>query len=373
MEVHVSLVGREGLSGEIYRQLRRAIVEGRLNPCQALPATRESRRLSVVRNTVVVAYDRLAGEGLVESRAGSGTYVSAEVSAWRRDVGAGAGSRASRAAPRPRPLWDKVPVPSSFERKAAFDFRAGTPDSSKFPHGTWRRLTGRVLRADSDVPVVYGHPGGHPALRAAIARHIGIARGVVTAEDDVTVTNGIQQALDVVARAVVGPGDTVAVEEPCYPPPRFLFETLGLRVVGVPVDREGLVVDALPRRARLVYTTPSHQFPLGVTMSLPRRLALLAWVERHGAVVIEDDYDSELRFHGRPLEPLHVLDSLGRVIYVGSFSKTLLPTLRLGFVATPPSLTAAVHRAKYVADWHTAHLSQAVLGFARHIRKMQAP
>ena len=374
MEFHISLVGRSNLTGEIYRQLRGAILDGRLRPRDPLPPTRElAERLGVARNTVTVAYDRLASEGFVTSRVGSGTFVSAHFTI------AGPPARDGGRALQPRAIWDCIELPGAFERTAEFDFRVGLPDSSLFPHKTWRRLTTRALRDDSAKRVVYGHPAGHVPLRAAIARHVGLSRGVVTSADDVTVVNGAQQALDVVARALLEPRDTVAIEEPCYTLPRRLFESLGARVVGVPVDHEGLVVDALPRRARLVYVTPSHQYPLGVAMSLPRRLALLAWAERHGVAIVEDDYDSEFRFHDRPIEPLHLLDGgSGRVIYVGTFSKTLLPTLRLGFVVTPPSLTTAVQKAKFLSDWHTAQLPQVVLaqfldqgGFARHIRRMR--
>ena len=164
-----------------------------------------------------------------------------------------------------------------------------------------------------------------------------------------------------------------------YAPPRALFKALGLRVVGVPVDREGLVVDALPRGVRAVYVTPSHQYPLSVTLTLPRRQALLAWAEQNNAAIIEDDYDSEFRFGGRPLEPLQTLDAKGRVVYVGSFSKSMLPTLRLGFLVTPPSLREALHKAKFVSDWHSSTLVQAALArfiddgaFARHVRRMTA-
>ena len=173
------------------------------------------------------------------------------------------------------------------------------------------------------------------------------------------------------------PGDVVAVEKPGYLPPKQLFKALGARVIGVPVDSEGLVVEALPAEARVVYVTPSHQFPLGVAMSLSRRRALLAWAERNNAVVVEDDYDSEFRFGGRPLEPLQTLDTTGRVVYVGTFSKTLLPALRLGFMIVPPSLREAANKAKYVTDWHTATIAQSALAqfidegaFARHIRKV---
>src|SRR4029453_3510136 len=156
--------------------------------------------------------------------------------------------------------------------------------------------------------------------------------------DDITITNGMQQALDLAARVLVEPGMCVAVEDPGPPPVRRLLQSLGARVTGVPVDAEGLVVDALPSDARMVYVTPSHQFPLGMPMSLRRRMALLDWADRPGGVIVEDDYDSEFRFAGRPIEPLHSLDHRGLVLYVGSFSKVMLPTFRLGFLVSPPSL-----------------------------------
>jgi GntR family transcriptional regulator/MocR family aminotransferase len=224
---------------------------------------------------------------------------------------------------------------------------------------------------------VYAHPAGYAPLREAIARHIAVSRGVLASPDDIIITNGTQQALDVVARVLLAPGNRVAVEDPGYTPPRRLFESLGIRVSGVRVDREGILVDALPRHCRLAYVTPSHQFPLGMSMSLARRLALLAWADRQNAAIVEDDYDSEFRFRERPIEALQSLDARGRVIYVGSFSKTMLPTLRLGFVVAPPSLRDALHRAKYLTDWHTPLAFQAALaafidegGFGRHVRRM---
>jgi GntR family transcriptional regulator/MocR family aminotransferase len=374
MDFHIRLIGRKDLSGEIYRQLRRAILDRRLRPGDLLPPSRElAGGLRGSRSTVTVAYDRLAGEGFVTSRVGAGTFVSEHVAR----APAEANRRRAEGALRPRPLWESIPLPTPFARVAEFDFRTGLPDASLFPHKRWRRLMAHELRSEAVGSGVYGHPAGHRTLREAIARHIGIVRGVEASADDVTITCGSQQALDVVARVLLGPGDRVAVEDPGYPPPRRLFESLGARIVGVPVDPHGLVVGALPRHTRVVYVTPSHQYPLGVSMVLPRRLALLAWAERHNAAIIEDDYDSEFRFGERPIEPLQTLDTAGRVVYLGSFSKTLLPTFRLGFVVTPPSLRAAVHKAKYVTDWHTSMLVQAALarfiddgGFARHIRKM---
>jgi GntR family transcriptional regulator/MocR family aminotransferase len=223
----------------------------------------------------------------------------------------------------------------------------------------------------------YGDPAGLRELREAVARHIAYSRGVEAAAEDVVITNGTQQALALVAQVLLKPGDTIAVEEPGYGPPRLLFNALGLKVTPVPVDGEGLVVSALPRTARAVYVTPSHQYPLGVVMTLRRRQALLAWAERNDAAIFEDDYDSEFRFGGRPLDPLQNIDSSGRVIYVGSFSKTMQPSLRLGFVIAPRSLSKALHSAKFLTDWQSSSLTQGALarfieegGFARHVRKM---
>ena len=377
MELHVSLIGRKDLSGEIYRQLRRAILEDRLRPGDVLPPTRIlARGLGVSRTTATIAYDRLAGEGFVRSRVGAGTFVS-ERAAAARPVDR---KRRAPGVLRARRIWDSLSMPTAFDQPAEFDFRTGLPDASLFPHEAWRRLMSRVLREDEAVSGgVYGHPAGHHGLRESIARHVGISRAVEASPDDVTVTSGTQQALDLIARVLLSPGDRVAVEDPGYPPPRSLFTSLGARVHGVPVDQDGLIVESLPRNTRLVYVTPSHQYPLGIAMSLPRRVALLAWAERNNAAIIEDDYDSEFRFGGRPIEPLQTLDRGGRVVYVGSFSKTLLPTLRLGFLVIPPSLRAAVHKAKHVTDWHTSMLAQAALarfldegGFARHIRRVGA-
>jgi GntR family transcriptional regulator/MocR family aminotransferase len=377
VEFHVSLIGRTDLADEIYRQLRGAIVDGPLQPGDQLPPTRElARRLSVSRTTVTVAYDRLSGEGFVRSRVGAGTFVSDEVP---YSPGAAGTTGRSACALRPRPVWDRVRVSTAFAAPADYEFRTGLPDATRFPFETWRRLMARELRAPAVGRGHYGDPAGHPELRDAIARHIGTARGVTATADNVTVTNGTQQALDLVARVLLAPGDRVALEDPGYTPPLELFKTLGLDVMGVPVDEHGLVVDALPPSTRLVYVTPSHQYPLGTAMSLSRRLALLAWAGRNDAAIIEDDYDSEFRYGGRPIEPLQTLDTSGRVIYVGSFSKTMLATLRLGFVVTPSSLSPALRAAKYVTDWHTSIPPQAALAhfidqgwLARHIRRMRA-
>lgn len=374
MDFQVNLIGRKNLSGEIYRQIRNAIGDGRLRPGDCLPASRDlAQSLKVSRTTVTEAYDRLAGEGFLVSRIGAGTYVNNQLVRTGREE-----KRRFTGSLQPRAVWGSISVSRAFDKPAQFDFRTGLPDASLFPHETWRRLVVRALRSEAVAGGVYSEPAGYRGLREAIARHIGVSRGVQVSADDITITSGAQQSLDLVARALLSPGDRVAVEDPGYHPPRFLFQSLGADVRGVPVDTEGIVVDQLPRNARLVYVTPSHQYPLGVTMSLPRRLALLDWADRNNAAIIEDDYDSEFRFEGRPVEPLHTIDGSGRVIYIGSFSKTLLPTLRLGFVATPPSCTVAVHKAKYVTDWHTSMVLQVALAqfidqgaFARHLRKVR--
>jgi GntR family transcriptional regulator/MocR family aminotransferase len=374
MDVHVGLVGRRDLAGEIYRQLRSAILDGRLRGGERLPPSREmAGRLSVSRTTVGVAYDRLISEGFAIARTGSGTFVSRQVALTpvSRRRGAPGALRARR-------IWDDV-VPLGHWRDVAFDFRPGIPDASLFPYETWRALIARQLRPLAVGRGGYGDPAGHDGLREAISRHLGTARGVRSVADDVIVTTGTQQAVDLVARVLLDPGDRVAVEDPGYSPPRRLFQTLGLTVTGVPVDAEGLVVDAIPANTKLVYVSPSHQFPLGTSMSLRRRMALLAWAREHDAAIVEDDYDSEFRYGGRPIEPVQMLDTSGRVIYVGSFSKTTLATLRLGFVIVPPSLRAATRAAKFVTDWHTALPTQAAMAgfiesglFARHVRRMRS-
>jgi GntR family transcriptional regulator/MocR family aminotransferase len=372
MEFHVDLGDRGDRAARIYRELLEAISDGRLRPGERLPSSRElAERLAVSRNTVAVAYDRLTAEGFLVGQVGAGTFVGA--------LGpASATRKAPRGEVRPRRLWQTMPPPEEEPAAVppAYDFRVGVPDTGLFPLETWRRLIARELRGSMVRAHSYGEPAGHPALREAIARFVGTSRSVRVAADDVLVTQGAQQAVDIVARVLVEPGDCVAVEEPGYLPVRNLLRSLGARVVGVPVDGEGIDVSALPSTARLVYTTPSHQFPLGTPMSLERRAALLAWAERHGSVIIEDDYDSEFRFEDRPLAPLQSIDRGGRVVYVGSFSKIMLPVLRLGFLVAPASLQPALRRARQLSDWHGEPSTQAALArfideglLGRHIRK----
>jgi GntR family transcriptional regulator/MocR family aminotransferase len=234
------------------------------------------------------------------------------------------------------------------------------PDDSLFPLATWRRLVSSALRRGRISRATYDETGP-TALETEIARYAGLSRSVVAAPVDVVTTAGAQQALDLVARVLVEPGDVVAVEDPGYTAAARLFETHRASVAGVPVDSEGLVVEALPATARLVYVTPSHQHPTGVAMSRARRIALLEWAVGHNAVIVEDDYDSEFRFADRPLEPLQSLDRDGRVVYVGSFSKSLIPALRVGYAIAPASLTPALREAKRVTVWDGDAVTQAAL------------
>ena len=371
MELHLGLSGGGDLTTRLYRELREAIRDGRLRPGDRLPPTRElAGRLELARGTVATAYERLVAEGFLVARVGAGTYVADDV------PDSGPRGRRRAGAVRPRRSWTATPTPVSTDGVLPYDFSVGVPDPGLFPFDTWRRLVASELRAGANSPGRYGDPAGLPGLREAVSRYIGVSRAVLCDPEDVLVTNGTQHALDLVSRVALEPGDTVALEDPGYPPAAMLFAAFGMRVAPVPVDEEGLVVEQLPARARLVYVTPSHQFPTGAAMSLRRRVDLVEWAQEHDALVVEDDYDSEFRFSSRPLEPLVNLDPSGRVCYVGSFSKTMLPALRVGFVVVPPSLRSALRAARQLSDGFGAVPTQAALArfidegmLARHVRK----
>ena len=321
------------------------------------------------RGTVTTAYDRLTAEGFLVTRVGAGTFVCSDVVPHR-----------TRHAPvgdvRPRAVWATLPPPVLDAPPSEFDLSVGGPDTSLFPLAAWRRLVSATLRPSLLAASAYEGQGDE-GLRREIARYAGLSRSVVAGPGDVLLTNGAQQALDVVARAVVDPGDVVVVEDPGYTAATRLFASHGARVRGVPVDDEGLVVEELPRTARMVYVTPSHQFPTGAVMSLRRRIALLEWASRRNAVIVEDDYDSEFRFEDRPLAPLQSLDRDGRVVYVGSFSKTLMPSLRVGYLIAPQSLQGTLRQAKLLTDWQGDAVTQGALArfmaeglLSAHVRRV---
>ncbi|SAL68510.1 GntR family transcriptional regulator [Caballeronia choica] len=381
MEIHVTLQGRSDLTGQIYRQLRAGIIEGRLAANARLPSTRDlAAQLGVSRKTTLDVFERLIAEGFLHTRAGDGTFVAEGLTRLPSAERKPASARARAAG-----IWGalpggmSIPLPRT-DSQYAFDFKGGVTDKTLFPWDIWRRCVNRALRAQQRAGGgvgAYRDPGGEQELRLGIARYLAFSRAVVCNWQDVVVTQGAQQALDLLARVVLQPGDVVAVEEPGYPPARALFAALGARLAHVPVDREGLIVERLPRNARLVYVTPSHQFPLGMPMSLDRRVELLEWAKRRGAVIVEDDYDGEFRFEGRPVESLKSLDRAGLVAYVGTFSKTIFPDLRIGYVVPPASLSEPLWTAKRSSDWHSCMLTQTALGtfmldgeFAKHLRRM---
>jgi GntR family transcriptional regulator/MocR family aminotransferase len=368
MDVFLDPEARAPLTAQLYEQLRRAIAGGRLQPGdQLVPSRQLADELRVSRHTVTTAYGRLVAEGYAEGRAGGGSVVASASPTAPRGAGPAAALH-----PSPRFAgWSPYFRPPPYGCR--FDLRPGLPDPTLFPAAPWRRLVNAAVAAEHSW---YGDPAGKIRLRRAIAAWVGRSRSVVASEDTVVITCGAQHAIDLVARVFLEPGDCVAVEDPGYVPPVRLFEALGARVVGVPVDDQGLVVDLLPPAARIVYVTPSHQYPLGMTMSMPRRRALLRWAERHDAAVIEDDYDTEFRYVDRPLEPLQALDANGRVVYVGSFSKTFSPSVRLGFAVVPQPLAEPIAALRQLIDWHPPIAMQTALaGFIneglldKHIRR----
>jgi GntR family transcriptional regulator/MocR family aminotransferase len=359
----------------LHGALRAAILDGRLAAGAALPATRPlAEALGVARNTVVAAYDLLVAEGYAVPRAGSTARVA--------DVAA----RKLRPARKP-PQDTRVAEPwrTPFPRDSAQSglpersFRLGLPEHRGFPHDAWRRLAAQAQREFARQPFAFPATDGLPALRDAIAGHVALTRAVACRGDDIVVTSGAQQALDLLARLLVTPGHTrVAVEDPGYPPARAAFLAAGAQLVPVPVDDEGMQVERIPADVRVVYATPSHQAPTGAALSMRRRSALLDFARTRGAVVVEDDYDGEFRFGGRPLDALQTLDRDGRVFYVGTFSKSLFPALRQGFVVAPAWARDAVLAVKQVADGHGDPVVQATLAaflreghLARHVRRMR--
>jgi GntR family transcriptional regulator/MocR family aminotransferase len=380
MELHIVLDGRKDLSGQLYRQLREAIRAGRMKAGEQLPPSRLlSDQLRLARKTVAEAYSRLVLDGLLVSQVGRGTFV-ADARHAAQPMPAPAVTAPAAAALVRR--WSSLPTPLRHpmpEGVSRYEFIGGYTSKSPFPHAQWRRCVLAALREEAAAHGRYADTEGVPALRQAIAQFAGFTRGVRCVAGDVLVTHGAQQALDLMARVLVAPGDVVAVEEPGYAPARLLFESQGARVALVPVDAHGMQVDLIPPEARLIYVTPSHQFPLGMSMSVQRRQALLERAHAQGAIVLEDDYDSAFRYTGQPQDSLQRMDRTGCVAYVGTFSKVLMPEIRVGYLVAPPALQGAVTTAKHLTDWHNATLIQRALAhfiaegeLGRHIRRCHA-
>ena len=378
---------------QLYERLRASILAGHLEAGTRLPSTRAlASSLGVSRTTTALAYELLLLEGYIESRVGDGTRVAdlqpaqlfqSGQNAPHLDVTGIAGTPPAALARRGQLLID-MPYPEAFYSEQASRgmnlFLVGQPDMTSFPYEIWARLVGRHARQSLRAVSFYQQVRGYAPLRQAIAAHVGVTRGVHCSPEQIILTTGAQGALDLAARALLDPGESAWVEDPGYSGARGALLAAGARLVAVPVDEGGLDVDAgrqLCPEARLAIVTPSHQFPTGVTMSLSRRLALLEWSREARACIVEDDYDSEYRFSGRPLEALQGLDRAGRVLYIGTLSKVLFPSLRLGYLVAPSELLDGLVAAQRLIAVHLPLLEQMALAdfmadgyFARHVRKM---
>lgn len=378
---------------QVYLHLRSSILSGKLKGGMKLPSTRTlSEELGVSRNTILSAYRQLLAEGYVDGVAGSGTYVARVLPEQLLSPPELYEQTASEPVVPPQPQFSKnamrqtaapqmsrlAPSPVDVSPRP---FRFGIPDLKALPYKLWSRL---VIRQARQMPIgmfSYQSLAGYSPLREAIAAHVTVSRGVHCTPDQILIVSGAQGGLDLAARMLLNAGDAVWMEDPGYLKARGAFLGVGANVVSIPVDNDGLVVAAgLSRapQARLAYVTPSHQFPLGVTMSLGRRMALLDWAERANAYILEDDYDSEYHYTRRPLPALQGLDSSNRVIYIGTFSKVLFPALRLGYLILPPQLVEAFQTVRSLVDMHPPVLEQAVLAdfireghLARHLRQMR--
>ena len=367
----------------LYGELRAAILDGRLRPGARLPATRDlASAYHLSRATIVTAFDQLKSEGYVEGRTGSGTYVSQVLPEHLLDV--------RRPRPEKKLPHRRIKVSSYARRLQPFQaaparpiraFRAHQPALDQFPTDLWAQVAARRLRRVSTGLLAGGEALGYRPLRQAVAAYLNTSRGVKCTAEQVLILSGAQEALDRTARILLNPGEPVWMEEPGYPGAGVVFRAVGARIRRVPVDAEGLDLDSGQKKwsaPRLVYVTPGHQFPLGVTMSLRRRLALLDWARRAGTLIFEDDYDSEYRYSGRPIPAMQGLDRSGMVIFAGSFSAVLFPALRLGYLVVPEEMVDLFAAAESVTTHHPPLLEQAVLcdfitegHFARHIRRMR--
>jgi GntR family transcriptional regulator / MocR family aminotransferase len=379
---------RVPLHRQLYESLRTSILEGRLEPGVRLPATRAmARHLGFSRNTIVAAYEQLLVEGCLEARVGAGTCVT-------RSLGRNTLLPLSRVR---KPFRERAVQPSSLSRRGRMlanegvptlqspdsprAFEAGLPDATLFPFQLWARLAARRWRRPSYAITTYSDPAGYAPLREAVAHYLKLWRGVQCGKEQIVIVSGSQCAIDLAARLLTDPGDLALIENPGYRGARSALLAAGVKLVPLPVDKQGADIvkcDSSPPHTRLVYVTPSHQYPLGVTMTLERRTALLNWATRKRAWILEDDYDSEYCYRAKPLPSLQGLDPWGRVLYIGTFSKTLFPSLRLGFLVAPAALVDDFRRAQSAVCCHAPVPQQVVLAefiaeghFARHLARMR--
>ena len=366
---------------QLYAALREAILDGRLHPGVRLPSTRDlARRHHLARGTIVAAFEQMKAEGYLTGHTGSGTYVAKVLPDTLLHAGPSPRSinttrpvrRFSDSARRARPFHG-----SSGERARAF--RANQPALDLFPTTLWAQVAGRRLRRATASLLKGCGALGYPPLQHALADYLGTARGVACAPEQVAIVSGMQEAIDLVIRLFVNPGDRVCMEDPGYPGASLAFAAAGAVVSRVPLDTEGMKIPvSRDRGARLAYVTPAHQFPVGTCMSLVRRLALLEWARTTGALILEDDYDGEFRFSGSPLPSLQGLDRYGITLFAGSFSKVLFPSIRVAYLVVPPDLVDCLAAVKSLTTRHAPVLEQAVLCdfitegyFGNHVRRMR--
>lgn len=352
---------------QIYERFRGAIAGGVLKPGDRIPSARAlTQELGLARGTIEAAYSLLAAEGYIQARGQAGTIVTPDL---------------KPGSPLPSPPPRPDPGVTSFRPETILPFQMGLPALDRFPRKIWARLGARCVRAMQPSDMVHPPVQGLPALRAEIAAYLQVSRGIDCAPSQVFVTSGYRHSLTLIAQALLKAGDRVWLEDPGYPPTRELLAHMHIAPVPVPVDREGMVVskglEAAPR-ARAAVVTPAHQSPLSVSLSLPRRLALLDWATRENAWIVEDDYDGEYRYVSRPLPALKSLDRDGRVLYAGTFSKVLLPSLRLAYVVVPQSQVERFEQVSQAFTGGSPELTQAIVTafiteghFARHIQRMR--
>lgn len=375
---------------QIYEAIRREILSGDFKPKMKLPSTRTlAQNLDVSRITVFKAYEQLLAEGYLEGKIGAGTFVASRLP---EDLLQTEKSKQNDRELKKNVSLNLSPYGENLNTKRANSarseamtkfqpFQNGLTAIDEFPFEIWSRIAAKFHKNPPRSLLGYGDPRGFEPLRKAVAAHLKSARGVNCSAEQIIITSGAQQALDLTARIFLSENDTVLIENPCYKEARNSFASIGAKIISVDVDDEGFNPQKISKtgeNAKLVYVTPSHQYPLGVTMSLARRLALLNWANRKNAVIIEDDYNSEFRYAGRPLASLQGLDKNGRVIYIGTFSKTIFPALRIGCAVVPTELADIFTTARALADVHSSAIEQAILAefiaeghFVRHVRRMR--
>ena len=373
------------LYSQLYIELRQAILTGRLRPNQRLPSTRGlANSLAVSRSTVTQSYEQLISEGYLQTKTGAGTFVSAELPDDLLTTQQVTSKEQNACSKIELSTYghnlQSANIPGIKTLDLAINFSYGRPALDRFPLQLWRKLLSRHCESNLNLLDYSLEPLGYQPLREAIAHYLSNSRAVKCTPEQIIITNGSQQALDLVTRLLINPGEAIALENPGYLGARNIFQTQGAKLIPIAVDESGLIIDKLviAPKVKFVYVTPSHQFPTGAVLSLPRRLELLKWSQQTGTMIIEDDYDSEYRYSSRPIPALQGLDHNNSVIYIGTFSKVLFPALRIGYLVVPQNLKSIFARAKWLCDRQSPLIEQQVLTdfideghLARHIRKMR--